>query len=50
MHSPVKNVLGRFAYTTLPPAPGRDFAGIVVCAPQELLGQAVWGSSGKPLA
>lgn len=45
--SDVKNVLGRFAYTTLPRIPGRDFAGIVVQGPQELLGQAVWGGSGK---
>lgn len=45
--SDVKNVLGRFAYTTLPRIPGRDFAGVVVQGPQELLGQAVWGGSGK---
>lgn len=45
--SDVKNVLGRFAYTTVPRIPGRDFAGIVVQGPQALLGQAVWGGSGK---
>lgn len=28
--SDVKNVLGRFPYTTLPRVPGRDFAGVVV--------------------
>ena len=28
--SDVKNVLGRFPYTTLPRIPGRDFAGVVV--------------------
>ncbi|WP_374442268.1 quinone oxidoreductase family protein [Pseudomonas panipatensis] len=46
--SDVKNVLGRFPYTTLPRVPGRDFAGVVVKGPQALLGQAVWGS-GKDL-
>ncbi|MBD9481783.1 zinc-binding alcohol dehydrogenase family protein [Pseudomonas sp. PDM14] len=42
--SDVKNVLGRFPYTTLPRVPGRDFAGVVVEGPQHLLGQAVWGT------
>lgn len=42
--SDVKNVLGRFPYTTLPRVPGRDFAGVVVQGPQALLGQAVWGT------
>lgn len=46
--SDVKNVLGRFPYTTLPRVPGRDFAGVVVKGPQDLLGQAVWGT-GKEL-
>ena len=46
--SDVKNVLGRFPYTTLPRIPGRDFAGVVVEGPKELLGQAVWGT-GKDL-
>lgn len=46
--SDVKNVLGRFPYTTLPRIPGRDFAGIVVGGPQELIGQEVWGT-GKEL-
>ena len=27
--SDVKNVLGRFPYTTLPRIPGRDFAGVI---------------------
>ncbi len=39
--SDVKNVLGRFPYTTLPRIPGRDFAGVVVDGPAHLLGQAV---------
>jgi NADPH:quinone reductase-like Zn-dependent oxidoreductase len=42
--SDVKNVLGRFPYTTLPRIPGRDFAGIVVQGPQSLTGQEVWGT------
>lgn len=42
--SDVKNVLGRFPYTTLPRIPGRDFAGVVMQGPQELVGQAVWGT------
>jgi NADPH:quinone reductase-like Zn-dependent oxidoreductase len=46
--SDVKNVLGRFPYTTVPRIPGRDFAGVVVQGPSHLLGQAVWGT-GKGL-
>nr|WP_294978666.1 zinc-binding alcohol dehydrogenase family protein [uncultured Pseudomonas sp.] len=46
--SDVKNVLGRFPYTTLPRVPGRDFAGTVVKGPAELLGKSVWGT-GKGL-
>ncbi|MBA1291144.1 quinone oxidoreductase family protein [Pseudomonas japonica] len=42
--SDVKNVLGRFPYTTMPRVPGRDFAGVVVEGPQALIGQAVWGT------
>ncbi|WP_110948700.1 quinone oxidoreductase family protein [Pseudomonas bohemica] len=45
--SDVKNVLGRFPYTTLPRVPGRDFAGIVVEGPQELIGQEVWGTGNQ---
>ncbi|HFH3646993.1 zinc-binding alcohol dehydrogenase family protein [Pseudomonas aeruginosa] len=46
--SDVKNVLGRFPYTTLPRVPGRDFAGVVVEGPKALLGQAVWGTGREP--
>ena len=46
--SDVKNVLGRFPYTTVPRIPGRDFAGVVVDGPSHLLGRAVWGT-GKGL-
>ncbi|NWC94411.1 MULTISPECIES: zinc-binding alcohol dehydrogenase family protein [unclassified Pseudomonas] len=42
--SDVKNVLGRFPYTTLPRIPGRDFAGVVVEGPQDLVGKEVWGT------
>ncbi|MDY7532779.1 zinc-binding alcohol dehydrogenase family protein [Pseudomonas sp. Bout1] len=42
--SDVKNVLGRFPYTTLPRIPGRDFAGVVLEGPQDLVGQEVWGT------
>jgi NADPH:quinone reductase-like Zn-dependent oxidoreductase len=42
--SDVKNVLGRFPYTTMPRVPGRDFAGVVVEGPQALIGQEVWGT------
>lgn len=42
--SDVKNVLGRFPYTTLPRIPGRDFAGVVVEGPPALIGQEVWGT------
>ncbi|MFH7617879.1 alcohol dehydrogenase catalytic domain-containing protein, partial [Pseudomonas syringae group genomosp. 7] len=47
-HSDLKNVLGRFPYTTLPRVPGRDYAGIVEQGPQELLGKAVWGTGKGP--
>ncbi|WP_437884016.1 quinone oxidoreductase family protein [Pseudomonas sp. LRF_L74] len=46
--SDVKNVLGRFPYTTLPRVPGRDFAGVIVEGPPQLLGKSVWGT-GKGL-
>jgi NADPH2:quinone reductase len=42
--SDVKNILGRFPYTTLPRVPGRDFAGVVIEGPQDLLGREVWGT------
>lgn len=45
--SDLKNVLGRFPYTTTPRVPGRDFSGVVVEGPDELLGKAVWGGTGK---
>ncbi len=46
--SDIKNVLGRFPYTTLPRVPGRDFAGVVEVGPELLVGRCVFGS-GKEL-
>ena len=42
--SDVSNVLGKHPYTTLPRTPGRDFAGVVVEGPPELIGKSVWGT------
>src|SRR5918993_649811 len=47
--SDVLNARGSFASTTLPRIPGRDFAGIVVEGPQELVGTEVWGTGGGEL-
>jgi len=44
--SDTKNIQGRMVGTTLPRTPGRDFAGVVVAGPKNLLGQDVWGSGG----
>jgi len=44
--SDVKATLGHMPYAIWPRTPGRDYAGVVVAGPQELLGQEVWGSSG----
>ncbi|OGA02419.1 MAG: oxidoreductase [Betaproteobacteria bacterium RIFCSPLOWO2_02_FULL_64_12] len=46
--SDVSNVLGRHPYTTLPRTPGRDFSGVVMEGPAELVGKQVWGT-GKEL-
>ena len=46
--SDVKNVLGRFPYTTLPRVPGRDFGGVIVDGPQEVRGLEVWGTGREP--
>ena len=43
------NVRGTFPFTTLPRIPGRDFAGVVVEGPQDLLGSEVWGTGGGDL-
>ncbi len=44
--SDVKNVQGKMEGATLPRVPGRDFAGIVVEGPPDLLGREVWGTGG----
>jgi NADPH2:quinone reductase len=47
--SDVLNARGSFPFTTLPRIPGRDFAGIVVEGPRELVGMEVWGTGGGEL-
>src|SRR5829696_5511382 len=47
--SDVLNARGAFPFTTLPRIPGRDFAGVVVEGPGELLGKEVWGTGGGDL-
>jgi NADPH:quinone reductase len=44
--SDAKNVLGRMEGTTLPRTPGRDFAGVVVNGPTQMIGTEVWGTGG----
>lgn len=44
--SDVKNVEGVMHGTTLPRIPGRDFAGVIVKGPPELVGKEVWGTGG----
>ncbi|KAJ7091380.1 putative dehydrogenase [Mycena belliarum] len=43
--SDVMNVEGRFAHTTTPRIPGRDFAGIAITGPDA--GKRVWGTGGS---
>jgi NADPH:quinone reductase len=45
--SDIKNVQGKMHGTTVPRTPGRDFAGIVVEGPKELVGTSVFGSGGN---
>jgi NADPH:quinone reductase len=45
----VLNARGSFPITTLPRIPGRDFAGVVIEGPQELVGTEVWGTGGGEL-
>jgi NADPH:quinone reductase len=44
--SDVKNVEGRMSQTTLPRVPGRDYSGVVVDGPKELINHEVWGTGG----
>jgi NADPH:quinone reductase len=45
--SDAKNVLGKFPFTTLPRVPGRDFSGVVLEGPSNLLGRNVFGTGGN---
>lgn len=45
--SDVMNVLGQMAHTTVPRTPGRDFAGVVLEGPDDLVGMPVWGTGGE---
>jgi NADPH:quinone reductase len=47
--SDVLNARGSFPFTTLPRIPGRDFAGVVVEGPIELVGKEFWGTGGGEL-
>jgi NADPH:quinone reductase-like Zn-dependent oxidoreductase len=47
--SDVLNTRGSFPFTTLPRIPGRDFAGVVVEGPGDLVGTEVWGTGGGEL-
>lgn len=42
--SDVSNVLGKHPYTTLPRTPGRDFSGVVIEGPANLVGKEIWGT------
>lgn len=44
--SDVKAAIGMMPYAVFPRTPGRDYAGIVVDGPSDLLGKEVFGSSG----
>jgi NADPH:quinone reductase-like Zn-dependent oxidoreductase len=45
--SDIKNVLGKMHETSVPRTPGRDFAGVVVEGPAELIGISVFGTGGN---
>ncbi|MGF6597199.1 NADPH2:quinone reductase [Paraburkholderia sp. GAS448] len=45
--SDVKAVLGGMPHAVWPRTPGRDYAGIVLEGPADLVGQEVWGSGGE---
>ncbi|MBT5938531.1 MAG: zinc-binding alcohol dehydrogenase family protein [Rhodospirillaceae bacterium] len=44
--SDVKALLGKMPNLTWPRTPGRDYAGVVVEGPSELIGKEVWGTGG----
>lgn len=45
--SDVKATLGAMPHAVWPRTPGRDWAGVVVDGPADLVGQGVWGSGGE---
>lgn len=45
--SDVKAALGAMPHAVWPRTPGRDYAGVVVDGPPELVGTEVWGSGGE---
>jgi NADPH2:quinone reductase len=45
--SDVKATLGAMPHAVWPRTPGRDYAGVVLEGPQELIGKEVWGSGGE---
>jgi len=45
--SDVKATLGAMPHAVWPRTPGRDYAGVVVEGPSDLLGKEVWGSGGE---
>src|SRR5580704_12454559 len=45
--SDVSNLAGKFEQTKLPRVPGRDYAGIVVEGPSDLIGKEVWGTGAE---
>lgn len=47
--SDILNARGLVPFKTLPRVPGRDFAGVVVEGPRDLIGTEVWGTGGGDL-
>jgi NADPH:quinone reductase len=45
--SDVRAAFGAMAHAVWPRTPGRDYAGVVVEGPRQLLGREVWGSGGE---
>src|SRR6201997_3720343 len=45
--SDVKAVLGAMPHAVWPRTPGRDYSGVVVEGPADLMGKEVWGSGGE---
>lgn len=47
--SDVLNAIGMMPMTVLPRVPGRDFAGVVIAGPEDLVGKEVWGTGGNEI-